>query len=389
MEPISRIVAENLRRLREERKLSLDAVAKSSGVSKSMLGQIERGVTSPTVSTLWKIAYGLKISFMALLAKPEMDMEIVERDEAGPFLEDEGRYRLYVMFPFDTARKFEMFAVELDAGARFDAAPHQEGTQEFITVFEGTLTLGLNGEKQTSPQATPSISAPTGPTSMPTNRHAMPREHGHVLFLKGEGRYEKRLHLFSILLAVATLLAAGGCFRSPRPDFYMLASPAENAAQSGEEAVRGPRVCHRPGRHTRLSGQAANLFARRQRRQRQAVPVQPLERARQTGHRPCALRPPSPPPSCRVRVWPYPLRSSQQPQWRIAVDVTRFDGAPNGNVVLDAGWLLLNEHGDVVRSGRFVRRAPPGHTSLRWCRPKAPFSPSSGGPRRDHSLRER
>lgn len=151
VETISRIVAENLRRLREERKLSLDAVAKSSGVSKSMLGQIERGVTSPTVSTLWKIAYGLKISFMALLAKPEMDMEIVERDEAGPFLEDEGRYRLYVMFPFDTARKFEMFAVELDAGARFDAAPHQEGTQEFITVFEGTLTLGLNGEQQNIP----------------------------------------------------------------------------------------------------------------------------------------------------------------------------------------------------------------------------------------------
>ena len=57
---------------------------------------------------------------------------------------------------------------------------------------------------------------------------------------------KKRLHLFSILLAVATLLAAGGCFRSPRPDFYMLASPAENAAQSGEEAVRGPRVAIGP-----------------------------------------------------------------------------------------------------------------------------------------------
>ena len=55
MENIGHIVAENLKRLREERKLSLDAVAKCSGVSKSMLGQIERGVTNPTISTLWKI----------------------------------------------------------------------------------------------------------------------------------------------------------------------------------------------------------------------------------------------------------------------------------------------------------------------------------------------
>ena len=56
LENIGHIVAENLKRLREERKLSLDAVAKCSGVSKSMLGQIERGVTNPTISTLWKIA---------------------------------------------------------------------------------------------------------------------------------------------------------------------------------------------------------------------------------------------------------------------------------------------------------------------------------------------
>ena len=40
LENIGHIVAENLKRLREERKLSLDAVAKCSGVSKSMLGQI-------------------------------------------------------------------------------------------------------------------------------------------------------------------------------------------------------------------------------------------------------------------------------------------------------------------------------------------------------------
>ena len=76
LENIGHIVAENLKRLREERKLSLDAVAKCSGVSKSMLGQIERGVTNPTISTLWKIANGLKISFTSLMMRPETDVEV-------------------------------------------------------------------------------------------------------------------------------------------------------------------------------------------------------------------------------------------------------------------------------------------------------------------------
>lgn len=149
MENISQLVADNLKRLRKERRLSLDAVAQCSGVSKSMLGQIERGETSPTVSTLWKISYGLKISFMALLAKPETDVELVERSGVEPFTEDNGRYRMYPLFPFDTSRKFEMFTVELDPGARFEASPHQEGTQEYVTVFSGALTVILDGESRT------------------------------------------------------------------------------------------------------------------------------------------------------------------------------------------------------------------------------------------------
>jgi len=147
LENIGLIVAENLKRLREERKLSLDAVAKSSGVSKSMLGQIERGVTNPTISTLWKIANGLKISFTSLMLRPEADIEIVQRSAITPFVETDGKYRNYPVFPFDNSRGFEMYTIELDPGSRLDAEPHPAGTQEFITVFSGTLTVLLNGQR--------------------------------------------------------------------------------------------------------------------------------------------------------------------------------------------------------------------------------------------------
>ena len=53
------IVAKNIRRLREESKLSMDELSKLSGVSKSMLAQIERGEENPTISTLWKLSNGI------------------------------------------------------------------------------------------------------------------------------------------------------------------------------------------------------------------------------------------------------------------------------------------------------------------------------------------
>ena len=60
---IDRRISENLRRIRKARGMSLDTMSERTGVSKSMLGQIERGESNPTVSTIEKIAEGLKISF--------------------------------------------------------------------------------------------------------------------------------------------------------------------------------------------------------------------------------------------------------------------------------------------------------------------------------------
>ena len=56
LDTMNMIVAKNIKRLREENKLSMEELAKLSGVSKSMLAQVERGKGNPTLSTLWKIS---------------------------------------------------------------------------------------------------------------------------------------------------------------------------------------------------------------------------------------------------------------------------------------------------------------------------------------------
>jgi XRE family transcriptional regulator, regulator of sulfur utilization len=145
LDKLNSVIAENLKKLREERRLSLDNLAKLSGVSKSMLGQIERGEVNPTVSTIWKISNGLKISFTQLMSRPETDIEIVEKSDIQPFVEDGGRVRNFPVFPFDSKRRFEMYALELDSEGHLEAEAHPSGTQEFLTVFAGAVTVTVNG----------------------------------------------------------------------------------------------------------------------------------------------------------------------------------------------------------------------------------------------------
>lgn len=141
LEDITQLVARNLKRIRDEKKLSLDKLSELTGVSKSMLGQIERGDSSPTISTVWKIASGLKVSFTALLDAPQPEIHIVRKADLEPMIEDDGRYRLYPLFPVDGLRRFEVYMIEIEPGGRLDAEAHPDGTEEVLTVFQGQLTV--------------------------------------------------------------------------------------------------------------------------------------------------------------------------------------------------------------------------------------------------------
>lgn len=146
LDKINSVIAENLKRLREERKLSLDNVSKLSGVSKSMLGQIERNEVNPTVTTVWKISNGLKISFTQLMSRPETEIEIIDKANIQPLVEDNGKVRNFPLFPFDITRRFELFTVEIDENGLLNSEAHPQGTQEFITVFSGEVTIHTNNE---------------------------------------------------------------------------------------------------------------------------------------------------------------------------------------------------------------------------------------------------
>ncbi len=149
------VIADNLKTLRKDMHLSLGEVAERTGVSKSMLGQIERGESSPTISTLWKIATGLQVPFTSLMERAEQGIRIISEAEMRPVVSDHGHFRLYPVIRAQKGRSFEIVDLELDAGAMSESRPHAEGTEEFVLVYQGALEIQLgddHDERYTVPQ---------------------------------------------------------------------------------------------------------------------------------------------------------------------------------------------------------------------------------------------
>ncbi|WP_217594005.1 helix-turn-helix domain-containing protein [Cohnella sp. GbtcB17] len=146
MDAIHKKVGKNLQAVRKSRGLSLDQVAELTGVSKAMIGQIERGDSNPTISVLWKIVNGLKISFTSLIEEAKAEVTFVDMAEIEPFLEEDGAYRAFPMFPFDQRKGFEMYAVNMDPGCSHESEPHNEAVEEYIVVTDGSLDVEIGGK---------------------------------------------------------------------------------------------------------------------------------------------------------------------------------------------------------------------------------------------------
>ncbi|MBW3698335.1 XRE family transcriptional regulator [Vibrio sp. T187] len=136
-------VSENLKRIRKENGWSLDKTAKATGVSKAMLGQIERGESSPTVAKLWQIATGLEVSFSSLIEPySEQALSSLFRD-AGE-LRDESLndgFSVSVMFPFEPAVGFEVYELGLAENYQHLSEPHNTGVTEHILCISGSMAV--------------------------------------------------------------------------------------------------------------------------------------------------------------------------------------------------------------------------------------------------------
>ena len=144
---VRRLVANNVKKLRERKKLTLEAAAEMTGVSRSMLAQIEKDDVNPTISVLWKIANGFKVSFTSLVEGEGESVTVLHEKDIEPLAEDQGRYLNYPTFTFDESRSFECYRIVIKPGGALRAQPHMAGTEEYITLFSGEVEIAVGSQR--------------------------------------------------------------------------------------------------------------------------------------------------------------------------------------------------------------------------------------------------
>lgn len=144
MKKVVEHISKTLKNLRKSRSWSLDVASRQTGVSKAMLGQIERGESSPTISTLWKIASGFEISFSALVEEPaNTTIKRAERIETNNPKDD--KFQVSPLFPYDKDLGFEVYIIDVSPGCEHLSPPHTGTVIEHVVVTEGTLEVLSDG----------------------------------------------------------------------------------------------------------------------------------------------------------------------------------------------------------------------------------------------------
>ncbi len=139
-------LGKNIAVIRKSKNFSLEELSKRSGVSTGMLSQIEQEKVNPTVAVVWKIAYGLDVPFSDLLLQDEEEhvFNLIHKNEAVTLERDNGRCIFRIISPLSMAEKLELYTLQLRPGGVLNSKSHAKGTEEFITVFSGKVTIEVN-----------------------------------------------------------------------------------------------------------------------------------------------------------------------------------------------------------------------------------------------------
>lgn len=145
---LNRAVAENIKRIRKSKKLSMERLAEQAGVSRSMLGQIERGEANPSVGTLGKLAGALKVPAELLLENDDFEPLLLVRElEKKQARLDGGKTVLRPNFAYDAVTRQESWFLDLYISAKYEPELSVPGCVCHATVFSGTVSLIVDGER--------------------------------------------------------------------------------------------------------------------------------------------------------------------------------------------------------------------------------------------------
>ncbi|WP_125559459.1 helix-turn-helix domain-containing protein [Salibacterium salarium] len=139
-------IGKKLRQIRTQKGLNLEEMAVRTGVSKPMLGQIERGDSNPTVGTLWKIANGVNVPFTSFVELERPYATKITYDELKTLDGDHGGLHVKPVFQKDSHTPFEVFYVDIDAKQSYYSNAHPKGVEEYIFLQQGHIEIEIEDD---------------------------------------------------------------------------------------------------------------------------------------------------------------------------------------------------------------------------------------------------
>ncbi|MBY0612187.1 MAG: XRE family transcriptional regulator [Beijerinckiaceae bacterium] len=143
-------LGKTIQHLRKTYNLSLSELAEQSGVAKSIISQIERNETNPTLATIWRLSQALDVSIERFLVQSD-DMPFVEkstRADTPILVSQDGKFRLAIIGWLKTVEWLQWYDVKAEPGGVLISDPHQRGSIECLSVIEGELEVEVGGQTE-------------------------------------------------------------------------------------------------------------------------------------------------------------------------------------------------------------------------------------------------
>ncbi len=143
VDPISGQISQRVKLLRQQRGWSLEQLATASGVSKSMLSQIERNQANPTLAVTCKIAQAFGMSLAEFVEMPSASsaIHVIRADDREHLYRSDEAVEIRTLSPLNLEKDVEFYQVRLKAGGALKSAAHYQGTREFLTVEQGKVRV--------------------------------------------------------------------------------------------------------------------------------------------------------------------------------------------------------------------------------------------------------
>jgi transcriptional regulator with XRE-family HTH domain len=140
-------LANNIRKWRERRGMSVSALAREAGISKSTVSELERGNGNPSLDTLWALAKTLHVSLGGLfIGQAGVGETEFKRLVEAPVIAREGdAFIAQLMAGWRNSGEVEVSIVTLAPNAHRDSRGNAPGVIERVICVDGLVEVGPDG----------------------------------------------------------------------------------------------------------------------------------------------------------------------------------------------------------------------------------------------------